>query len=36
VNKLKVILKEAVMVYFKVLCECLNLRTEAGLSTLSG
>jgi len=37
VNKeLKVILKEAVMTYFKVLCEHLDLRTEAGLHTVSG
>ena len=35
-KELKVILKEAVMTYFEVLCEHLDLRTEAGLSTLSG
>jgi hypothetical protein len=37
VNKeLKIILKEAVMAYFKVMCEHLDLRTEAGLNTVSG
>jgi len=37
VNKeLKIILKEAVMAYFKIMCEHLDLRTEAGLNTVSG
>lgn len=36
IKELKVILKEAVMAYFKVLCEPLELRTEVGLNTLSG
>lgn len=35
-KELKIILKEAVMAYFKVMCEHLDLRTEAGLNTVSG